>query len=85
MAARIPKDDANQMLQLMKGEFYNVVVVPEGSSRNDVDSFYTTSANHFSVCQPEDKSSSPDKTLCKEIEKVVSKAKDGSAGTRGRR
>ncbi|KAL2631190.1 hypothetical protein R1flu_015876 [Riccia fluitans] len=126
MAASIPEDDANQMLQLMKvlskhtartneefrkfrlektesgkpgftshaihashvtneGGFYNVVVVPEGSSRNDVDSFYTTSANHFSVCQPRDESSSPVKTICKEIMEVVSKAKDGSAGTRGRR
>ncbi|KAL3689079.1 hypothetical protein R1sor_015388 [Riccia sorocarpa] len=56
-----------------EGGFQNVLVVPEGSARCDVDSFYSVRANHFSVCQPKDESSSSVKLLCNRIKEEVRK------------
>ncbi|KAL3689080.1 hypothetical protein R1sor_015389 [Riccia sorocarpa] len=60
-----------------EGGFHNVLVVPEGSARYDVDSLYSASANHFSVCQPKDESSSSIQHLCNQIKEEVRKAKGG--------
>ncbi|KAL2631177.1 hypothetical protein R1flu_015863 [Riccia fluitans] len=54
-----------------EGGFRNVLVVPEGSSRCDVDSFYSVSANHFSVCQAEGTYSSTVRLLSERIKQEV--------------
>ncbi|KAG6549243.1 hypothetical protein Mapa_009229 [Marchantia paleacea] len=54
---------------------YKGVVVPEGTARFDVDSFYSTPADHFQVCQPEDESSSSVRALSNQLEDAVKKSK----------
>ncbi|KAL2631178.1 hypothetical protein R1flu_015864 [Riccia fluitans] len=63
-----------------EGGFHNVLVVPEGSARYDVDSFYSVSANHFSVCQAEGTYTSSIRFLSERIKSEVWKAQ----GERGR-
>ncbi|KAL3689057.1 hypothetical protein R1sor_015366 [Riccia sorocarpa] len=58
-----------------EGGYNNVLVVPEGSARYDVDSFYSVNANHFSVCQAEGTYSSSIRFLSERIKQEVWKAK----------
>ncbi|KAL3688969.1 hypothetical protein R1sor_015278 [Riccia sorocarpa] len=55
------------------GEFgKSVLVVEEGAERVSIDSFYSYGkTNHFTVCQPEGKHSSPVRTLAQEIIKTM--------------
>ncbi|KAG6545401.1 hypothetical protein Mapa_013000 [Marchantia paleacea] len=54
---------------------YKGLIVPEGAARHDVDSFYSSSADHFQVCQPEDDSSSSVRILSDKLENSVKKFK----------
>ncbi|KAL3689054.1 hypothetical protein R1sor_015363 [Riccia sorocarpa] len=58
-----------------EGGFSHSVVVPEGSARCDVDSFYSVSANHFGVCQAEGTFSTTVRLLSDRIKQEVWTAK----------
>ncbi|KAL3689060.1 hypothetical protein R1sor_015369 [Riccia sorocarpa] len=50
---------------------FDALVVPEGSARNDADTFYCVNANHFTACQPETSASSQVRAISHEMIRVL--------------